>query len=57
MQRLDIKWYSDEFIYTLPKNKFGEGEYWVQYFVIYAHEEDPGSAKKLEIGSSEPVVL
>jgi len=56
-ERIDTKWYSKEFYYTLDKSKYGSGEYKIKYFIVDEDEINPGLVDKKESGYSESVKI
>ncbi len=56
-KRVDVQWYSDKHVYILNKNRFGNGKYKIQYFLVDKKEKDPGSVEKLDMGLSKEYVF
>ncbi len=56
-ERVDTKWYSEDFLYTVSKETYGDGEYYIKYFLIDKNDENPSKAKKIETGYSKNITI
>jgi len=55
--RVDKQWYSENFTYTLNKQKYGSGKYRIKYFIITGNVNNPSKKKEKETGYSKYILI
>ncbi len=54
-EKIDMKWYSEDYNYVVDTKKYGSGTYRIQYFIVDKEHIDPGNAEKLNIAYSDNI--